>query len=58
MKRTAGVVMDSISAEDIGKFPDANIADALQRVTGVQISQNAGGEGRYISIRGWAVNIM
>jgi outer membrane cobalamin receptor len=58
MKRTAGVVMDLISAEDIGKFPDANIADALQRVTGVQISQNAGGEGRYISIRGWAVNIM
>jgi TonB-dependent receptor len=52
MKRTAGVVMDLISAEDIGKFPDANIADALQRVTGVQISQNAGGEGRYISIRG------
>jgi TonB-dependent receptor len=52
MKRNASVVMDSISAEDIGKFPDANIADALQRVTGVQISQNAGGEGRYISIRG------
>ncbi|PTQ12167.1 hypothetical protein CLG96_06320 [Sphingomonas oleivorans] len=52
LKRNAGVVSDSISAEDIGKFPDANIADALQRVTGVQIARNTGGEGRFVAIRG------
>lgn len=52
IKRNANVISDSISAEDIGKFPDANVADALQRITGVQISRNSGGEGRFVSIRG------
>jgi hypothetical protein len=40
-----------VSAEDAGKFPDTNIAESLQRVTGVQIQRN-NGEGRYISVRG------
>lgn len=52
IKRNADVVADAISAEDIGKFPDANVADALQRITGVQISRTSGGEGRFVSIRG------
>lgn len=52
IKRRSDVISDTISAEDIGKFPDANVADALQRVTGVQISRNSGGEGRFVSIRG------
>lgn len=52
IKRRSDVISDTISAEDIGKFPDANVADALQRVTGVQISRNTGGEGRFVSIRG------
>ncbi|WP_347303108.1 TonB-dependent receptor [Croceibacterium sp. TMG7-5b_MA50] len=50
-KRDSAQVIDAISAEDIGKFPDKNIGEALQRVTGVQISR-AGGEGQSISIRG------
>ncbi|PXA77997.1 TonB-dependent receptor [Caulobacter sp. D4A] len=50
-KRTSLQVVDSISAEDIGQFPDKNLSEALQRVTGVQISRQDG-EGRGVSIRG------
>lgn len=42
---------DSISAEDVGKLPDNNLAEALQRVPGVQISRT-NGEGQQISLRG------
>ncbi len=50
-KRDAIQVLDAISAEDIGDFPDKNVGEALQRVTGVQISRQDG-EGRGVSIRG------
>ena len=50
-KRQEDGVVDAVSAEDAGKFPDTNIAESLQRVTGVQIQRN-NGEGRYISVRG------
>ena len=50
-KRNQDGVVDAVSAEDAGKFPDTNIAESLQRVTGVQI-QRDNGEGRYISVRG------
>ncbi|MGJ8694017.1 MAG: TonB-dependent receptor [Thalassotalea sp.] len=50
-KRFAGSVVDSISAEDIGKLPDATIADSLQRISGVQISRSAG-EGARLNVRG------
>ncbi|MES2162004.1 MAG: TonB-dependent receptor [Pseudomonadota bacterium] len=50
-KRLQDGVVDAVSAEDAGKFPDTNIAESLQRVTGIQIQRN-GGEGRYISVRG------
>ena len=50
-KRNSELVSDSITAEDLGKFPDNNIADSLQRIPGVAIDR-AGGEGRYVSIRG------
>jgi iron complex outermembrane recepter protein len=50
-KRIQEGVVDAVSAEDAGKFPDTNIAESLQRVTGVQIQRN-NGEGRYISVRG------
>ena len=50
-KREADVIVDSISAEDIGKLPDATIADSLQRITGVQINRE-GGEGTSVNIRG------
>ncbi|WP_111980253.1 TonB-dependent receptor [Algibacillus agarilyticus] len=52
-KRFATSVIDSISAEDIGKLPDATIADSLQRITGVQIRRTAG-EGSSVNIRGMA----
>lgn len=51
-KRLAPVIVDTITAEDAGKFPDPNVAEALQRVTGVQISRDRGGEGRWVSVRG------
>lgn len=51
-KRTAVNTKESIHAEDIGKFPDLNIAESLQRVPGVAISRK-GGEGRNITLRGF-----
>ncbi|WP_340677145.1 TonB-dependent receptor [Paraglaciecola sp.] len=51
-KRYANAVIDSISSVDIGKFPDRNIAESLQRVPGVTISRNFAGEGGSVSIRG------
>ena len=51
VKRNAATVVDSIVAEDIGKLPDNNATEALQRVTGVQVSRDLG-EGAAIAIRG------
>ncbi|WP_369806011.1 TonB-dependent receptor [Sphingobium sp. 15-1] len=50
-KRSAPQVLDAISAEDIGKFPDKNVGEALQRVTGVQLTRSDG-EGSGVTIRG------
>lgn len=44
-------IVDAIAAEDIGKFPDQNVAESLQRVTGVSIDRS-GGEGQLITVRG------
>lgn len=51
IKRNSAEVVDSISAEDIGKLPDSTISDSLQRVTGIQIARSAG-QGGLVSIRG------
>jgi iron complex outermembrane receptor protein len=51
IKRDANQIVDSITATDVGKFPDANIAEALQRITGVAIDRS-GGEGQFITVRG------
>ncbi|MEL7491096.1 MAG: TonB-dependent receptor [Pseudomonadota bacterium] len=51
VKREADQVVDAISAEDVGKFPDTNLAEALQRITGVAIDRS-GGEGQFITVRG------
>lgn len=56
-KRNSEIVADSITAEDLGKFPDNNIADSLQRIPGVAIDR-AGGEGRFVSIRGLGPDFM
>ncbi|WP_420145720.1 TonB-dependent receptor [Sphingobium sp.] len=50
-KRNAEQIVDSISAVEVGKFPDANIAESLQRITGVAIDRS-GGEGQFITVRG------
>ena len=52
VKRTSAGVVDAISAEDIGKFPDANLAESLQRITGVSIDRQRG-EGSSVTVRGF-----
>src|SRR6185436_21017141 len=50
-KRALDVVADVITAEDVGKLPDKNVAEALQRVTGVQITRDSN-EGKFVNVRG------
>ena len=52
VKRSSAGVVDAISAEDIGDFPDTNLAESLQRITGVSIDRS-GGEGQLITVRGF-----
>lgn len=52
IKRQAQGVVDAISAEDIGKFPDTNLAESLQRITGVSIDRQ-NGEGSTVTVRGF-----
>ncbi|WP_347330377.1 TonB-dependent receptor [Marinimicrobium locisalis] len=54
-KRNADSIVDAIVAEDIGNFPAQNIAEALQRVTGVSIVRDRG-EGVYVRVRGLGSN--
>ncbi|WP_299080907.1 TonB-dependent receptor [uncultured Paraglaciecola sp.] len=51
-KKESLIVSDGIAAEDLGKFPDMNVAESLQRITGVSIDRS-GGEGRLVSVRGF-----
>lgn len=52
LKQDSRMVVDSIVAEDIGKLPDNSVADAMQRITGVQIAQGFQGETSSVVIRG------
>ena len=52
IKRDANGIVDAISAEDIGKFPDTNLAEALQRITGISIERRDG-EGAQVTVRGF-----
>jgi len=52
IKRNSSGVVDVISAEDMGKFPDTNLAESLQRITGVTVSRS-NGEGSQITVRGF-----
>ena len=56
-KRSADAVVEVVTAEDIGKMPDKNVADAIQRLPGVNTQSSAGGEGGFgendrVSLRG------
>ncbi len=50
-KRSEDTQIDAILAEDVGKFPDLNLSESVQRIPGIAITRD-GGEGRQISIRG------
>jgi TonB-dependent receptor len=52
IKRDSAGVVDAISAEDMGKFPDTNLAESLQRTTGVSINR-VNGEGSEVTVRGF-----
>lgn len=52
IKRDAVGVVDAITAEDMGKFPDTNLAESLQRITGISIDRR-NGEGAQVTARGF-----
>ena len=57
VKRNAKGIVDSINAEDIGKFPDSNLAESLQRVTCVSIDRSdTSGEGKHVTARGFGAD--
>lgn len=55
LKRGSDGIVDAINAEDIGKFPDSNLAESLQRITGVSIDRQ-NGEGSRVSVRGFGAD--
>ncbi len=58
IKKESDTIVDAVSAEDIGQFPDINVADALQRITGVQVEKDERtGESVRVSIRGTAPHL-
>lgn len=52
VKRNENSIVDAISAEELGKFPDTNVAESLQRITGIAITRSRGGEGQFVTVRG------
>lgn len=57
IKQSADTIVDAISAQDVGDYPDINVAESLQRVTGVQISRlspdgTTANEGNTVTVRG------
>lgn len=55
-KRASTNFLDSVFAEDIGKFPDTNIAESLNRIPGIQLTREVNGEGLNVAIRGLGTN--
>ena len=55
-KRQSEAIVDVVSADDLGRLPDKNAAEAVARLPGVSITQDQG-EGRYVSIRGASPNL-
>ena len=52
IKRDSAVIVDSINATELGRFPDNDVADSLSHITGITINRTTGGEGQYVSVRG------
>ncbi|MES2058409.1 MAG: TonB-dependent receptor [Pseudomonadota bacterium] len=55
-KRNADTIVDAISAEELGKFPNRNVAEALANIPGVTVGRDGRGEGRSITVRGLGEN--
>lgn len=51
-KRDASTIVDAISAEELGKFPNRNVAEALSNIPGVTVGRDGRGEGRSVTVRG------
>src|SRR3989440_8536361 len=56
IKRESLGIVDAIAPEDIGKLPDANLAESLQRITGVSIDRSGGG-GAFVPVRGFGPEV-
>ncbi len=52
LKKNASIVLDSINATELGRFPDDDVADSLSHLPGITLSRTTGGEGQKVSIRG------
>jgi len=52
IKQDAPIVLDSINAVELGRFPDDDVADSLSHITGISITRTTGGEGMYVGVRG------
>ena len=52
IKKDASVVLDSINATELGRFPDADVADSLAHLPGITLNRTTGGEGVQINVRG------
>ncbi|QIH32722.1 TonB-dependent receptor [Sphingobacterium sp. DR205] len=61
IKKSANAIMEVLAADAIGKLPDRNAAEAVQRIQGVSIERDQG-EGRYVSVRGtpiqWSASLL
>ena len=55
-KRNAETIIDAISAEELGKFPNRNVAEALANIPGVTVGRDGRGEGRSVTVRGLGEN--
>src|SRR5271156_1924869 len=52
IKKDAAVVLDSINATEMGRFPDADVADSLEHLPGITIDRTTGGDGVSVNVRG------
>ena len=52
IKQEAHSLVDSIASEELGRFPDDNVADSLSHIAGITVSRTRGGEAQYVNIRG------
>src|ERR1043165_8544815 len=55
-KRESTSLVESVFAEDIGKFPDLNVAESIGRIPGIQLTRDINGDGMQIAIRGLGTN--